>query len=238
MKNRGRFWPKWNYCYICSLINTYKAMKTPLLKRMAMLAALMLVAFCAHAQQNYKGLFTDKPKKLLIEAQVGRSFLGAREGADAGEVRVFYGGAALSYGVQFRHTFWGLGASAEYVDLMEGSFDFPVFLNGQFTFSKESDRGFFAGVKLGYILGGKKNIPIQTMVDGEVIEGSDERSMKGFYGEVSAGYCFSSFNLFVAYNYRVIGYERIWLPNQFGLSNSSSSRNMHTVMLGIAFRLF
>lgn len=218
--------------------NTCKAMKTPLLKRMVMLAVMMSVAFCAQAQQNNKGLFSDKPKKLLIEAKVGRSFLGAREGVEVGEARVFYGGAALSYGVQLGHTFLGLGVSAEYVDLMAGSFDFPVFVNGQYSFSRESDKGFFAGVKLGYILGGKKNIPIQTVVDEEVIEGSDERSMKGFYGELSAGYCFSGFSVFVSYNYRVIGYERIWLSNQLGVSNSSSSRNMHTVMLGIAFKLF
>ena len=203
-----------------------------------MFAVLMFVAYCAQAQQNYKGLFSDKPKKMLIEAKVGRSFLSAREGAEIGEVKVFYGGAALSYGVLFRNTYLGIGAGAEYVDLMEGSFDFPVFVNCQYSFSKESDRGFFAGVKLGYIIGGKKNIPIQTIVNEEVIEGSDERSMKGFYGELSAGYCFSSFSVFVSYNYRVIGYERIWLSNQFGVSNSSSSRDMHTVMLGIAFKLF
>ena len=213
-------------------------MKTPLLKRLVMLAVLMLVAYCAQAQENYRGLFSDKPKKLLIEAKVGRSFLGARENAETGEVKAFYGGAALSYGVLLRNTYLGIGASAEYVDLMDGSFDFPVFVNCQYSFSKESDKGFFAGVKLGYIFGGKKTIPIQTVVHEEVIEGSDERSMKGFYGELSAGYCFSSITVFVSYNYRVIGYERIWLSNQLGISNSSSSRDMHTVMLGVAFKLF
>ena len=202
-------------------------------------AALMLVACSAQAQTSdapRNGWLSDKPKKMLIDVTVGYGFLSSTESED--KATVFYGGANLSYGLLLKGNFLGVGVGAEYVDMKEGSFDFPVFVNYQHYFSQETGKGFYAGAKLGYIFGGKKSIPIQTVANEEVIDGAIERSMKGLYGEVNAGYCFSGFNLFVSYNYRVIGYERIWSANSFGLPNSTYSRTIHTVMAGVSFMPF
>lgn len=212
-------------------------MNTQKLHRVVMLVVFLLAGFCTQAQ-NYQGLFSDKPKKLLVEAKVGRSFLGNSEVVAADEAQVFYGGAALTYGMMLHNTLLGIGAGAEYVDMMQGSFDFPLFANVQHYFSGVAGSGFFVGAKLGYILGGKKTMPIQTVVMQETIDGSIDRSMQGFYGEVSVGYRWSSINFFVAYNYRVISYKTVWVPNSYGVSNSTSSRVMHTAMLGVSFMLF
>ena len=204
-----------------------------------LLVGLLLACFSLQAQDNvsYKnGFLANKPKKMLIDLKAGRGFLSSTESED--DARVFYGGGNVSFGLLLNGSFVGLGAGGEYVDMKEGSFDFPVFVNYQYYFSRETGKGFFAGAKLGYIFGGKKSIPIQTTVHEEVIDGAIERSMKGLYGEVDAGYCFSGFNLFVSYNYRVIGYETIWAANNFGLTNSTYSRTMHMVMVGISFMVF
>jgi hypothetical protein len=64
--------------------------------------------------------------------------------------------------------------------------------------------------------------------------------MKGLYWDVEAGYRFSNLTLFVAYNYRVIGYEIILYPEDapMGQPYNTYTRTMHTIMAGISFMLF
>lgn len=213
-------------------------MVTRIPKHVILVSALLLVGCYAQAQN--KGLFADKPKKLLIELKAGRGFLSSMAGEEGGEAKVFYGGGSLSYGMMLRNNFLGLGVGAEYVDMMNGSYDFPVFLNLQHYFSKDLDQGFFIGAKVGYIFGGKKTIPIIVYLQGEEVNGTIARSMQGIYGEVSAGYRFRDINFFAAYNYRVVGYETTLYPNggMYAMPYSTSSRVMHVVMAGVSFMLF
>ena len=139
-----------------------------------------------------------------------------------------------------RNNFVGLGASYEYVDMLQGSHNFPVYLNLQHYLSKEAGKGFFVGAKVGYILGGKTSIPILKYVSGQEVNGTADRSMKGPYGELSAGYAYRGVNFLASYNYRVINYETTSFP--YGvyqyIFHSTSSRVMHTVMFGFSFMLF
>ena len=212
-------------------------------KHVVLIAAMLLIGCYALAQSEAspkKGFFADKPKKLNIELKVGRGFLGDMAGEEGSDARLFYGGGSMSYGLMLGKNFVGLGAGVEYVDLMEGSFDFPVFLNFQHYFSKDSEKGLFAGAKLGYMFGGKKSIPVVFDVYGEDVNGSIERSMQGLYGEVAVGYRLSGFTLFAAYNYRVISYETMLYPENalYGISYQTYTRVLHTVTAGVSFMLF
>lgn len=215
-------------------------MNKRVLKHVILVAALLLLGCYAQAQNEASpknGWLSNRPKKLNLELKVGRGFLS--ETATEESARVFYGGGAISYGLLLSTNFVGLGAGAEYIDMMEGAYDFPVFLNYQHFFSNEAGKGIFAGVKLGYIFGGRTTVPIQMILNGEEIDGVIERSMKGFYGELNVGYCLSGFNIFASYNYRVIGYETTLYPNGgvYEMPYSTSSRVMHTIMVGLSFMI-
>ena len=213
------------------------------LKQFVLVAALLLMGCYAQAQNEVStksGLLSSRPKKLNLELKAGRGFLS--ETADEESARLFYGGGSLSYGLMLGKNYVGLGAGAEYYSLMEGSFDFPVFVNFQHYFSKDYDKGFFIGAKVGYMFAGKKSIPTVEYVEyqDDPIEATRERSMKGLFWDVSAGYRFSNLSLFISYNYRVIGYETTLYPEEalMGIPYKTYTRTMHTVMAGISFMLF
>lgn len=218
-------------------------MKTSRQIRTILLVGFLILSYCAQAQDEVssrKGLLAGRSTKLLVELKAGQGFLGNMTGEENSEARVFYGGGIVSYGMVFRKNYLGLGAGVEYIDMMEGSMDYPVVATFRHYFSKEFGKGFFAGGTAGYIFGGKKAIPVLVDTEDGEVEGSVNRSMKGPYGEVMAGYCLPGISLSVSYNYRVIGYETVLYPdgNSFGVAYSSSSRVMHTVMFGISFMLF
>ena len=205
------------------------------------MAVLLLVGCYAQAQSEIspkKGFLADKAKKLNIELKVGRGFLGDMAGEEGSDAKLFYGGGSMSYGFMLHNNFVGLGVGAEYIDMMEGSFDFPVFLNLQHYFSTDIDKGCFVGAKMGYILGGKKSIPVIISLYGNEENATIERSMQGLYGEVAVGYSLSGFTLFVAYNYRVINYKTSLYNMSYESPYSTSSRILHTVMVGVSFMLF
>lgn len=217
-------------------------MKMQIHKHTMLLFGLLLLSFCVQAQDEgstNKGLFADKPKKLMIELKAGRGFLSNMSGEASGEGRVFVGGGGMSFGVMLRNTFLGLGVNAEYVDMTEGSFDFPVFLNAQHFFKNETNKGFFVGAKAGYIFGGNKSMPVLITVEEEEVNANINRSMKGPYGEVNVGYRLNGVNIFVSYNYRVIHYETTLYSNSLHYNSpySSTYRSMHAVMLGFSFML-
>ena len=208
-----------------------------------MILAMMFASVCMKAQNEasaHKGLLADYPKNLIVELKAGQGFLGDRVGEEGTEAKVFAAGGGLSYGVLLRNNFVGLGASYEYVDMLQGSNSFPVYLNLQHYLSKEVGKGFFIGAKVGYILGGKTSIAILKYVSGHEVNGTIDRSMRGPYGELSAGYAFHGINLFASYNYRVINYETTLYPNNMyhSVPHPTSSRIMHTVMFGFSFMLF
>lgn len=213
-------------------------------KRVVLIAILLLMGCYAQAQGEAspkKGFFADKPKKLNIELRVGRGFLGDLTGIEGSDARLFYGGGSMSYGLMLGKNYVGLGAGAEYYSMMEGSFDYPVFLSFQRSFSKDYEKGLFIGAKVGYMFAGKKSIPtVEEMPSGDLVDATRERSMKGLYWEVEAGYRFSNLALFVSYNYREIGYEITLYPEDAlaGIPYKTYSRTMHTVMAGISIMLF
>lgn len=214
------------------------------LKQIVLVAALLLMGCHAQAQNesySQRSWLSNKPKKLNIELKAGRGFLSGLEGTDGSDARVFYGGGNMSYGFMLSNNFVGLGVGAEYYSMMEGSFDFPVFLNFHHYFSKDAEKGVFVGAKVGYMFAGKKSIPtVEEMLSGDMVNASRERSMKGLFWEVAAGYRFSNLSLSVSYNYRVIGYETILYPENApaGIPYNTYSRTMHTVMAGVSFMLF
>lgn len=212
-------------------------------KQVILFLILLIAGFGLQAQNkstNHKGLLSDKPKKLIVELKAGQGFLGNMSGTTSNESKVFCGGGNLSYGFMLRNNFIGFGGGVTYYDMYEGSFDFPVFLQIMHFMSNESDKGFFIGAKGGYIFGGNTSIAALIPMPGEEMNGTIERSMKGPYGEVLVGYRFYGTNFFASYNYRVINYETIVFPNNSYIMAplSSSSRVMHTVMLGFSFMLF
>ena len=217
-------------------------MEKRVLKQFALVVALLLMGCYAQAQNDASSKnswFANKSKKLNIELKAGRGFLS--ETAAEESARMFYGGGSMSFGLMLGKNFVGLGAGAEYYSLMEGSFDFPVFLSFQHYFSKDYEKGLFIGAKLGYMFAGKKSIPtVEVMPSGDPVNATRERSMKGLYWDVEAGYRFSNLNLFVAYNYRVIGYATTLFPEDapMGIPYNTYTRTMHTIMAGISFMLF
>lgn len=213
------------------------------LKQFVLMTALLLMGCCALAQDEVSSnnRLTSRPKKLNLELKAGRGFLSSLEGQDGSDARVFYGGGSLSYGLMLGKNYVGLGAGAEYYSLMEGSFDFPVFLSFQHYFSNDSEKGFFVGAKLGYMFAGKKSIPtVEMMPSGDPVNATRERSMKGLYWDVEAGYRLSNISLFLSYNYRVIGYKTTLYPEDapMGIPFNTYSRTMHTVMAGLSIMLF
>lgn len=231
------------FLFLCKPKLNQVVMMKPRNKRIVLILAMMFASVCMKAQNEapaHKGLLSDYPKKLIVELKAGQGFLGDRVGEEGTETKVFAGGGGLSYGVLLRNNFVGLGASYEYVDMLQGSHNFPVYLNLQHYLSKEAGKGFFVGAKVGYILGGKTSIPILKYVSGQEVNGTADRSMKGPYGELSAGYAYRGINFFASYNYRVINYETTIYPNNmyFGVPYSTSSRVMHTLMFGFSFVLF
>ena len=113
-------------------------MEKRVLKQFALVVALLLMGCYAQAQNeasSKNGWFANKSKKLNIELKAGRGFLS--ETAAEESARMFYGGGSMSFGLMLGKNFVGLGAGAEYYSLMEGSFDFPVFLSFQHYFSKD-----------------------------------------------------------------------------------------------------
>ena len=211
-------------------------------KHIVLIAALLLMGCYAQAQNEvstHASWLSGQQKKLLIELKAGRGFLSNKVDEGSEYSKVFYGGGNLSYGLMLNKTFVGLGAGAEYVDMKEGSYDFPVFLNVQHTFSKEADRGFFIGAKLGYIFGGKKSVPVVFYVSGEEVNGAIDRSMQGFYGEAMVGYRIPGVSFFLSYNYRRIGYESTLHPDMYTtIPYQTYSRDLYMVMAGVAFKLF
>ena len=219
-------------------------MKTWISKQVILLFGLLMVGQFAQAQESVatkQGLLSDKPKKLVVDAKIGRSFLGDTEINEIGKVDVFFGGANLAYGVLLRNNFLGIGGGVEYVDMMDnGSFDFPIYVDLRHYFSKEANEGFSVGAKVGYAFGGKKSYLASTHISGDEFPCSIDRSVGGFFGELAVGYCFMGINLFASYNYRSIDYGVTMIPN--GVVNesplSSFTRTMHTVMAGVSFMLF
>ena len=211
------------------------------IQKLLIFVALMLVA-CSVQAQTYdtpkNSWLSDKPKKMLIELKAGRGFLSSKPDEGNDYDKVFYGGGNVSFGLMLRNNFLGLGAGAEYVDMTEGSYDFPVFLNYQHYFSEDMDKGFFAGAKAGYTIGGKKSMDDVFDVFGNDEIGTISRSMQGFYGEVCAGYRIRGINLFVAYNYRVIGYKVTLSNPLYESPYDTYSRDLHLVMVGVSFMPF
>lgn len=217
-------------------------MEKRVLKQFVLVAALLLMGCYAHAQNEASpktGRLANRSKKLNIELKAGRGFLSETPTEES--ARLFYGGGSASFGIMLGKNLVGLGAGAEYYSLMEGSFDFPVFATFQHYFTKDYEKGFFIGAKLGYMFAGKKSIPtVEVMPSGDPVNATRERSMKGLYWDVQAGYRFSNLNLFVSYNYRVIGYETTLYPEDalMGIPYNTYTRTMHTIMAGISFLLF
>ena len=217
-------------------------MEKRVLKQFVLVAALLLMGCYAHAQNEASpktGRLANRSKKLNIELKAGRGFLSETPTEES--ARLFYGGGSASFGIMLGKNLVGLGAGAEYYSLMEGSFDFPVFATFQHYFTKDYEKGFFIGAKLGYMFAGKKSIPtVEVMPSGDPVNATRERSMKGLYWDVQAGYRFSNLNLFVSYNYRVIGYETTLYPENalMGIPYNTYTRTMHTIMAGISFLLF
>ena len=217
-------------------------MEKRVLKQFVLVAALLLMGCYAHAQNEASpktGRLANRSKKLNIELKAGRGFLSETPTEES--ARLFYGGGSASFGLMLGKNLVGLGAGAEYYSLMEGSFDFPVFATFQHYFTKDYEKGFFIGAKLGYMFAGKKSIPtVEVMPSGDPVNATRERSMKGLYWDVQAGYRFSNLNLFVSYNYRVIGYETTLYPENalMGIPYNTYTRTMHTIMAGISFLLF
>lgn len=217
-------------------------MEKRVLKQFVLVAALLLMGCYAQAQNETSpktGRLANRSKKLNIELKAGRGFLSETPTEES--ARLFYGGGSASFGVMLGKNLVGLGAGAEYYSLMEGSFDFPVFVTFQHYFTKDYEKGFFIGAKLGYMFAGKKSIPtVEVMPSGDPVNATRERSMKGLYWDVQAGYRFSNLNLFVSYNYRVIGYETTLYPENalMGIPYNTYTRTMHTIMAGISFLLF
>ena len=215
-------------------------MRIRIQNKVVLLVGLLLACLCLQAQDNSsrKGFLANAPKKILIELKAGRGFLSSKPSEGNGYTKVFYGGGNLSFGIMMRNNFIGLGAGAEYVDMPEGSYSFPVFLNFQHYFSKDTDKGFFAGAKAGYIIGGKKSIEDVFDVYGNSELGTISRSMQGFYGEACVGYRIRGVNLFVAYNYRVIGYKTVLSNLAYESPYETYSRDLHVVMAGVSFMPF
>ena len=227
------------FCFFAQPIKLF-TMVTRIQKHL-LFAVLTLVACFAQAQTSdapKTSWLSDKPKKILIELKAGRGFLSTKPSEGAGYAKVFYGGANMSFGLMLRNNFLGLGAGGEYVDMPEGSFDFPIFLNFQHYFTKDMEKGFFAGGKVGYLVGGKKSIEDVFDIFGNDEPGTISRAMKGFYGELLAGYRIRGVNLFVAYTYRVIGYG-VTLSNPiYEAPYDSYSRDLHVIMAGVSFMPF
>lgn len=227
-----------------AVIKNFETMTTRFLQKVILLIGLLAAALFAQAQESgatKQGLLSDKPKKLVVDAKIGRSFLGNTEINEIGKVDVFFGGANLAYGALLRNNFLGIGGGVEYVDMLDnGSFDFPIYVDVRHYFSKEANKGFSVGAKAGYVFGGKKSYLASTRISGDEIPCSIDRSMGGLFGELAVGYCFMGVNLFVSYNYRSINYGVTMIP--IGLVNesplSSFTRTMHTVMAGVSFMLF
>lgn len=217
-------------------------MEKRVLKQFVLVAVLLLMGCYAQAQNDASSKnswFANKSKKLNIELKAGRGFLSETPTEES--ARLFYGGGSMSFGMMLGRNFVGLGAGAEYYSLEEGSFDFPVFLSFQHYFSKDYEKGFFIGAKLGYMFAKKKSIQWpEKMPSGDLVDANRERSMKGLYWDVEAGYRFSKLNLFVSYNYRVIGYATTLFPEDapMGIPYNTYTRTMHTIMAGISFMLF
>lgn len=216
-------------------------MRMQIQNKAILLLGLLLVCHCAQAQNDYsskKGFLAETPKKMLIELKAGRGFLSSKPSEGTEYTKVFYGGANLSFGFLLRTNFLGLGVGGEYVDVMDGAFDFPIFLNYQHYFSKDMEQGFFVGGKAGYAIGLKKSIEDVFEVYGNPEPGIINRSMQGFYGEVCAGYRIRGINLFVAYNYRVIGYKTVLDNPAYESPYETYSRDLHVVMAGVSFMPF
>ena len=231
------------FLFLCKPKPNLTAMMKHINKRIVLMLALMCAGIVVKAQNETvapKGLLADYPKKLIVELKAGQGFLGDRAGEEGTEAHVFAGGGGLSYGVLLRNNFVGFGASYEYVDMLQGSNNFPVYVNLQHYLSEAAGMGFSVGAKVGYLLGGKTSIPIVMYISGDEVNGTIDRSMRGFYSELTAGYAYRGFNFFASYNYRVINYETMSFPYGVyqSIHHSTSSRVMHTVMFGFSFMLF
>lgn len=215
------------------------------MKKAFVLLFVMVMSLVTMAQtpDNYsspkQGLFVGREKYVLVEAQLGRAFVLAKEDADA--TKIFYGGAGVGFGVVMNKTKLGIGGAFECVDLMDKSFSFPLFVEVRHSFGRDPSRGFFIGAKGGWILGGKKSFTtIKPIGEDEELVGTTTRSLQGPYGEAMLGYHFRQFDFFVAYNYRVVKYDTNYVSgaNTTANYNESWKKNMHVVMGGVSFRLF
>jgi hypothetical protein len=233
-----------NILFLCGRNQNFRAMGTRISKQVILLIGLLAAGLFAQAQESgvaKQGLMSNKTKKLVVDAKIGRSFLGDTKINEIGRADVFFGGANLAYGVLLSNNFLGIGGGVEYVDMLDnGSFDFPIYVDVRHYFSKEANKSFFIGVKAGYVLGGKKSYLGSTSVEGDEFACSIDRSMGGLYGELALGYCFKGFSVFASYNYRSIHYDVTLIPVGVGYVApwSSFTRTMHTVMGGVSFMLF
>ena len=221
------------------------------MKKAFVVLFVMVLSLIAVAQtpDNYsspkQGLFVGREKYVLVEAQLGRAYVLAKEDADA--AKIFYGGAGVGFGVVMNKTKLGIGGAFECVDentvaqLYDKFFSFPLFVEVRHCFGRDSSRGFFIGAKGGWILGGKKSFStVKQIGEDEVLEGIMTCSLQGPYGEALLGYHFRQFDFFVAYNYRVVKYDTNYFNGVNATTNYNESwkKNMHVVMGGVSFRLF
>lgn len=184
-------------------------------------------------------LFANQPKFCLLEGKVGRSFLNADVNI-APRSSVFYGGGGVSVGLQMKSNLFGFGARFEMIDLLDGSYSFPLHVMLRHCLGQDTRQGWFVEVRAGYILGGNSSFSEIMPMDSYDLTGTTTRSMKGPYGEVLLGYSYQRFGFFVSYHFRVINYETKYIYYSANQANCDTSwkRSMHTVMGGVEFRLF
>lgn len=218
------------------------------MKKAFVVLFVMVMSLIAVAQtpDNYsspkQGLFVGREKYVLVEAQLGRAYVLAKEDVDA--TKIFYGGAGVGFGVVMNKTKLGIGGAFECVDLesLDGKFfSFPLFVELRHFFGRDPSRGFLIGAKGGWILGGKKSFStVKQIGEDEELVGTLTCSLQGPYGEALLGYHFRQFDFFVAYNYRVVKYDTNYFNGVNATTNYNESwkKNMHVVMGGVSFRLF
>lgn len=214
------------------------------MKRVALSLCLLMVSLLSLGQSSPekaapRPLFADKPKFGLLEAKVGRSFL-RKEEHFTESAQVFFGGVGLGAGLLSGNTLIGIGGTFEYIDMLDDSYSFPLYVLLRHGFGENTRNGFYVAAKAGYILGGERTFSVSYYYAGSYWPGTCVRSMRGPYGEVQLGYCYRGYDFFVSYNYRVINYETQYVYNSPIMPSMDSEwkKAMHTVMGGVGFRLF
>ena len=214
------------------------------MKRALFSLCLLLLSMICLAQNDpkpaFRPLFADQPRFVLVEGRSGRSFLKTEDVEGTG-ANVFFGGAEVDYGVALKSSLLGVGASFEYFDLIDNASCVPLYFFFRQYDGTDSRNGLFVGVKAGYSLGGNKSFStIKELAGFQPLSGTTQRSLNGPFGEVQFEYSVQRFDIFIAYQFRVIHYDtkyiyvNPWVPNY----DVSWKRSVHTVMGGVGFRLF